>query len=88
MEIEEYIIASDTQLVELASKGDQHAFEYLFTRYRDALLHLFEQRLGSKDTASDLLQETFIKVYLHLDNYSANYTFGQWVYILTRNLLQ
>lgn len=87
MEIEEYIIASDTQLVELASKGDQHAFEYLFTRYRDALLHLFEQRLGSKDTASDLLQETFIKVYLHLDNYSASYTFGQWVYTIARNTL-
>ena len=65
MEIEEYIIASDAQLVELSSAGDQNAFEYLFTRYREALLRLFEQSLGDKDTASDLLQETFIKVYLH-----------------------
>lgn len=87
MEIEEYIVASDGELVELASKGDQHAFEYLFTRYREALLHLFEQRLGSKDTASDLLQETFIKVYLHLDSYSSNFTFGQWVYTIARNTL-
>ena len=87
MEIDDYIVASDSQLVELASEGDQHAFEYLFTRYREALLRLFEQRLGDKDTAEDLLQETFIKVYLHLDDYSRNYTFGQWTYTIAKNTL-
>ena len=70
MEIDDYIVATDTRLVELASEGDQRAFEYLFTRYRDALMHLFEQRLGDKAMAGDLLQETFIKVYLNLDRYS------------------
>jgi RNA polymerase sigma-70 factor (ECF subfamily) len=87
MEIEEYIVASDAQLVELASEGDQHAFEHLFTRYREALLRLFEQRSGGKDIANDLLQETFIKVYLHLGNYSSSYTFGQWIYTIARNTL-
>jgi RNA polymerase sigma-70 factor (ECF subfamily) len=87
MEIDDYIVASDSQLVELASEGDQHAFEYLFTRYQEALMRLFEQRLGDKDTAADLLQETFIKVYLHLGDYSRNYTFGQWVYTIARNTL-
>ena len=87
MEIDDYIVASDTQLVELASEGDQHAFEYLFTRYREALTRLFEQRLGDKDTAADLLQETFIKVYLHLGDYSRSYTFGQWIYTIARNTL-
>ena len=87
MEIDDYIVATDTQLVELASAGDQQAFEYLFTRYRDALTLLFEQRLGDRDMASDLLQETFIKVYLHLDQYSKSYTFGQWIYTIARNTL-
>lgn len=87
MEIDDYIVASDARLVGLAAEGDQHAFEYLFTRYRDALTHLFEQRLGDKAMASDLLQETFIKVYLHLDNYSKSYTFGQWIYTIARNTL-
>ena len=87
MEIEDYIIATDAELVGLASEGDQQAFEYLFTRYREAIRRLFEQRLGNRDTADDLLQETFIKVYLHLANYSDNYTFGQWVYTIARNTL-
>ncbi|MBR5853002.1 MAG: RNA polymerase sigma factor [Alistipes sp.] len=87
MDIDDYIVATDASLVNLASRGDQQAFEYLFTRYRDALRRLFEQHLGDKDMASDLLQETFLKVYLHLGNYSENYTFGQWIYTIARNTL-
>ena len=87
MEIDDYIVASDAMLVDLASAGDQQAFEYLFTRYRDALMRLFEQRLEEKTMASDLLQETFIKVYLHINDYSKSYTFGQWVYSIARNTL-
>ena len=87
MEIDDYIVASDATLVDLASAGDQQAFEYLFTRYRDALMRLFEQRLEEKTMASDLLQETFIKVYLHINDYSKNFTFGQWVYSIARNTL-
>ena len=87
MEIDDYIVASDATLVDLASAGDQHAFEYLFARYKDALMNLFEQRLDEKTMASDLLQETFIKVYLHINDYSKAFTFGQWVYSIARNTL-
>jgi RNA polymerase sigma-70 factor (ECF subfamily) len=87
MEIDDYIVASDATLVDLASAGDQQAFEYLFARYKDALMHLFEQRLDEKTMASDLLQETFIKVYLHINDYSKAFTFGQWVYSIARNTL-
>lgn len=61
------------------------AFEYLFNRYRDAIYRLFSQRLGGANDADDLLQETFIKVYINLHRYSADYTFGQWVYTIARN---
>ena len=87
MEIDDYIVASDATLVDLASAGDQQAFEYLFARYKDALMHLFEQRLEEKTMASDILQETFIKVYLHINDYFKAYTFGQWVYSIARNTL-
>ncbi|MBO5890141.1 MAG: RNA polymerase sigma factor [Alistipes sp.] len=87
MEIDDYIVASDATLVDLASAGDQQAFEYLFARYKDALMRLFEQRLDEKTMASDLLQETFIKVYLHINDYSKAFTFGQWVYSIARNTL-
>lgn len=85
MEIADYIVAGDHRLVELALQGDDTAFEYLFNRYRDAIHRLFVQRLGGANDADDLLQETFIKVYINLHRYNPAYTFGQWVYTIARN---
>ncbi|MBR2367445.1 MAG: RNA polymerase sigma factor [Alistipes sp.] len=87
MEIEEYIVAGDSRLLQLAADGDQQAFEHLFMRYREAISRLFETRIGDKGITDDLVQETFIKVYLHLERYSEEYTFGQWVYTIARNTL-
>ena len=85
MEIVDYIVAEDKDLVKMALVGDQMAFEYLFNRYSDAIRRLFLQRYASVEDTDDLLQETFIKVYVNLHRYSADYTFGQWVYTIARN---
>ena len=85
MEIDDYIVASDRELVGRVLEGDDNAFEYLFNRYRDAIHRLFVQRLGGTNDADDLLQETFIKVYINLHRYNAEYTFGQWAYTIARN---
>ena len=87
MEIADYIVAEDRELVDRVLKGDNDAFEYLFNRYRDAIHRLFVQRLGGVNDADDQLQETFIKVYINLHRYSADYTFGQWVYTIARNTI-
>lgn len=87
MEIADYIVASDHELAALAKAGDPVAFEHLFGRHRSAIHHLFVLRTGSEQTADDLLQETFIKVYLHLRRYNPTYTFGQWLYTIARNTL-
>ena len=85
MEIVDYIIADDKRLVELSLAGDDIAFEYLFNRYSDAIRRLLLQRSASVEDTEDLLQETFIKVYVNLQRYSAEYTFGQWIYTIARN---
>ena len=85
MEIERYIVADDRALVEWAKQGDNYAFDQLFNRYRDSIRILYTQRTGSVEDAEDLLQETFVKVYLNLDTYKNEYTFGQWVYTIARN---
>ena len=85
MEIVDYIVAEDKDLVKMSLVGDQMAFEYLFNRYSDAIRRLFLQRYTSVEDTEDLLQETFIKVYINLHRYSADYTFGQWAYTIARN---
>ncbi len=86
MEIYDYIVADDRELVKLVLDGNDEAFEHLFNRYRDSIRRLFVQRLGgAADDADDLLQETFIKVYLNIHRYDTSYTFGQWLYTIARN---
>lgn len=85
MEIADYIIADDKQLVELSLRGDDIAFEYLFNRYSEAIRRLLQHRSASAEDTEDLLQETFIKVYINLQRYSPEYTFGQWIYTIARN---
>lgn len=86
MEIANYIIATDQELVEQVLKGDSVAFEHLFNRYRDSIYQLYMQRTGGNtDDTDDLLQEAFVKAYLNLHRYDANYTFGQWIYTIARN---
>ncbi len=85
MEIDDYIVANDQQLVVMVLEGDDTAFEYLFERYNVIIRRLFVQRLGSDIDADDLVQETFERVYFNLSKYNPEYTFGQWIYAIARN---
>ncbi|MFI3277303.1 MAG: RNA polymerase sigma factor [Rikenellaceae bacterium] len=88
MEIDDYIVANDQHLVELVlSEGDDVAFEFLFTRYREAIRRLLVNQMGGGNDVDDLLQETFIKVYINLHRYNPRFTFGQWIYTIARNTL-
>ena len=78
-------MADDRRLVVLATEGDNRAFEHLFRRYSDSIRRLFVLRTGNGDDADDLLQETFIKVFVNIHRYCDRYTFGQWIYTIARN---
>lgn len=86
VDVEKYIILSDAQLVVLSLDGDSEAFATLFRRYREEIYSLCLQRTsGNREDADDLVQETFVKVYMNLAKYDPKYTFGQWIYTIARN---
>ncbi|MFI3248179.1 MAG: RNA polymerase sigma factor [Rikenellaceae bacterium] len=86
-ELEKYVVAEDKLLVEWALEGDNVAFEFLIMRYSESISRLMVSRLGgdSAQDADDLMQESFIKVYVNLHRYDPKYTFGQWIYTIARN---
>ena len=86
MDIEKYIILSDAQLVVLALDGDAMAFETLVQRYREGIHALFLHRTGgNKEDSNDLVQESILKIYINLQKYNPQFSFGQWAYTIARN---
>jgi len=79
-------MASDEVLARQAKGGDTKAFEELFERYKKRILNFVYRLIGNKETAEEVTQETFIKLYKNLDIYDPSKKFTSWLYTIARNL--
>jgi RNA polymerase sigma-70 factor, ECF subfamily len=77
---------SDEALVTAHLDGRPGAFQELFTRYRDRLVHFITRKTGDSDRAQDLVQEAFIRVTRHLHRFDTSKKFSTWVYTIASNL--
>ncbi|MBP3425721.1 MAG: sigma-70 family RNA polymerase sigma factor [Rikenellaceae bacterium] len=86
MDYESYIAADDRQIVQWTLQGDRVAFEVLVGRYRESIHTLYTKRYGlPAEDAADLMQESFIKAFIHLKSFNPEYSFGQWIVTIARN---
>jgi RNA polymerase sigma-70 factor (ECF subfamily) len=77
---------SDEELVTAHLHGRNGAFEDLYHRYRDRLVHFVTRKTGDGDQAQDLVQEAFIRVTRHLHRFDTSKKFSTWVYTIASNL--
>jgi RNA polymerase sigma-70 factor (ECF subfamily) len=77
---------SDEELIGLAREGDKNAFEVLVGRYEMPLFNYVRRMVGSATDAEDLFQETFLRVYTHLDGFRTTARFRPWVYRIATNI--
>lgn len=77
---------SDSQLVQLFLDGEQQAFTELVRRYDKRLQNFVFGTLGDRERAEDLVQETFVRVYRHLDRFDQARKFSTWIYTIAGNL--
>ena len=66
---------------------DENAFEILYHRYEMSLLNFFYRRVGSWETAQDLMQETFIRVHAHLGTLRDRKKFSSWMFSIAKQLI-
>lgn len=76
----------EARLAKLSRNGDRHAFEELVDMYKDKIYHLGYRMLNQSGDAEDVVQETFLRVYMNLDRYDENQKFSTWIYRIATNL--
>lgn len=76
---------TDEELVVLA-RTDREVFGVLIERYTDKLLR-YMRRITNKreEDLKDILQETFIKAYINLNNFNTDLSFSSWIYRIAHN---
>jgi RNA polymerase sigma factor (sigma-70 family) len=77
---------SDEEVMALVQADDEAAFEELVERYQNRLMTFIARFLGRGPHVQDILQETFIRVWRHRNNYKTVAKFSTWVYTIASNL--
>ncbi len=74
----------DEQLMSSFQKGDQSGFRVLFLRYCDSLTRYATVLGQTPQEAQDIVQETFLKVYLNQARYDPQRPFKNWILTILR----
>ena len=66
--------------------GEVAAFDTLYERHHRSLFNFLLRFIVDRATAEDLLQDVFLRVYLHRETYHPTATFRTWLFTIARNL--
>jgi RNA polymerase sigma-70 factor (ECF subfamily) len=69
----------ESALVMQARDGDSTAFGELVRRYEGKIFRLAQHVTQNREDAEDVLQETFMKAYEHLDQFKGDSKFYTWI---------
>jgi RNA polymerase sigma-70 factor (ECF subfamily) len=69
----------ESVLVAQAREGDTQAFGELVRRYESKIFRLAQHITQNREDAEDVLQETFLKAYEHLNQFQGQSKFYTWI---------
>jgi RNA polymerase sigma-70 factor (ECF subfamily) len=75
----EATLSDESADLALARSGDAQAFSNLIQRYEGKIFRLAQHITQNREDAEDVLQETFLKAYTHLDQFQGNSKFYTWI---------
>jgi RNA polymerase sigma-70 factor (ECF subfamily) len=70
---------SDEQVVARVLDGDLASFELIMRRYNQRLFRLARSIVRDEDDAEDIVQETYVRAFQHLSQYSGQARFSTWL---------
>lgn len=78
---------SEESLIEKVKQGDEHAFHVLYEKYQPMLFRSVYYRTRNEGLAGDVVQETFLKVWVNRDRLVSNLAFYAYLSKLSKNLV-
>lgn len=80
------ISAIEKDIVYLLERGDKKAITLLYEHYADSLYGVIQKIISDEDTAQDVLQETFVKIWRYAKKYDASKAkLFTWLYRIAYN---
>ena len=77
----------DQVLIKKTLRGDRKAFEELMSKYEKKIFSFVVRMVRNEETAVDLTQDFFFKIFTVLDKYNYEYKFSTWAYRICYNLV-
>jgi RNA polymerase sigma-70 factor, ECF subfamily len=71
--------AEEAQLLDRAKQGDAAALTSLLDRYDSKILRLARNITQNQEDAEDVVQDTFLKAFTHLDRFEGGSRFYTWL---------
>lgn len=76
---------TDEEITLKVQTGDSESFGVLVGRYEAKMLRYAKKFLFGYDDAQDLVQDVFIKAYIHIQSFDAKQKFSSWLYRIAHN---
>lgn len=86
-EVDGGIEDADIQLMLLVGKGDQQALRMLIAKWQEPLINFFYRSVYSVQTAEDLTQVVFVRLYRNAARYRPQAKFSTYIFHIARNIL-
>jgi RNA polymerase sigma factor (sigma-70 family) len=78
---------TDDKIIQLTRQPQtrEEGFRQLVLAYQQRLYHIIRRQLSSHEDADDVLQNTFLKVFRHLDGFEGRSELFTWMYRIAQN---
>ncbi len=81
-----HLKANFTEQIPDFKNGSEEAFNQLISRYASKMFQTAYGLIGSREDAEEVVQDAFVRIYKHLDQFRGDSSFSTWVYRIVVNL--
>ena len=80
------MVQTERDIIIKCKDGNREAFRWLVQQHQQLVFSLGLKMLADEEEAKDVVQETFIRVWQHIDDYDQRKSFTTWLYTIASRL--